>query len=128
MRQGCSASEADILATLAALQGHFEGKNESIAALVQNVTRVVGATMTLTLSNERHAKASQTWGMRNALMSNIAVMVIRDCSRILKEGVAPDGHQDKLLKELIDFWSQDIAIIHQSAMTNSEESAPALSR
>ncbi|WP_035892869.1 hypothetical protein, partial [Legionella oakridgensis] len=106
MSQACSAAQENILALLQDIN-HLEGDREKVSALIRTVSRVVEETMTLNLSDEQHARASQTWGTRRALMEKISDKLSADFGRLHN---AED--QDAVLDELNRFWSQEQSALH----------------
>ncbi len=80
MSQHCHAAEKTILSLLNELQ-EIGQNSEHISALTQQIALIVDATMSLNLSDDKQARASQTWGRRKALMDNIVEKLDNDIKR-----------------------------------------------
>ncbi|WP_133128685.1 hypothetical protein [Legionella nagasakiensis] len=106
MSQACSAAQKRILSLLQEIN-HLDGDREKVSELVRTISRVVAETMTLNLSDEQHARASQTWGARRALMEKISDKLSVDFNLLRST-----TDQDALLDELNGFWSQEQSTLH----------------
>ena len=80
--------------------------HSKIVDLVVKMKNTIQSMMTLNLSDEEHARASQTLGSRLRLMEGVVARLTAD-ETALSQAV----DKDTVLKELVDFWSQDIQVL-----------------
>jgi len=120
MNQACMASQHEILASIQTLSKLDPG-NREITNLIVNIINLVDSTNNISLSDENHANASQTWGRRKNLMEKINCRLKSD----LKLACATDlnSHIDTLTA----FWSQDTQVIYDKLRENRLPSSSVLS-
>lgn len=124
MQQQCQESEKTVLSLLNTLNEVALDKDldkEQVASLMKQVTSVVGDTLSLNLSDDAQARASQTWGMRARLMGYIVTKLAADVE-YLKDSAEPN----LLLNDMLAFWSKPQSDLHEalkeSVTASSEES------
>ena len=106
MHQHCQASEERIVILLNAMREIDRG-HDGISALIAQIASVVDETMALSLSDDKHARASQTWGLRMALMEKITKKLDDDVHSVMNA-----DERDVVLTQTMAFWSQPQAVLH----------------
>ena|SRR3990167_7664761 len=83
--------------------------NDKINLLIEKISTLIASTITLNLSDDKHARASQTWGRRLSLMRHIAEKLKKDV-----ETFSQSESNDAILNQLMTYWSDEPTKIYSS--------------
>lgn len=97
----CDKTNKKIISLFSKLR-EIDCDNEAITTLITTLGEVVKVALNINLSDEKHARASQTWGRRSALMEKIKIKLNDDFGLL----VSSHDREDTLVK-LSNFWHQE---------------------
>lgn len=100
MSQECQKSEQQILDACLELR-FMDYSNPEIDKLITAITSKVKETKELNLSDDKHARASQTWGTRKMLLAKMAEQVANDLNALQDK-----DNYDETLLSIQSFWSK----------------------
>lgn len=115
MDKVCLVSHQETLNSIKMLSELAPG-NKKITQLIVYIINLVDSTNNISLSNEKHANALQTWGKRKGLMEKINCRLKSDLME-----AANERELDSYIDKLNAFWSQDKQVVYDILSGNKSD-------